>query len=260
MASMGRLAIITLALAACSSNATAPDPSRTTAATTTDLFLIGGLSNARGPEGFYTLDDLRDQNRRDGIISWSAWPAFGIRYNALTRHNVAIVNARAGASSQTIEAHPTLAGKNWDTPGFLVPRSFAITDSVLALGGYELKGVIMVIGEQDSRFLQNRTITRARYVEATQTMMARYRARYGASLPFYFVRSGTGMSGDDYGWKTLRRAQEDVAAGDPNTHIVYRGTVNFVERGMQVDEVHWSREGLIEVGRATARYIANGGT
>jgi hypothetical protein len=257
MMRIGRLAIIALLLAACAPDATAPVAAHATTAATTDLFLIGGLSNARGPEGFYTLADLRDQYGRTGIISWSAWPAFGIRYNALTRRDVAIVNARAGASSQTYEARPTLEGKNWDTPGFLVPRSIATTDSVLALGGYELKGVIMVIGEQDSRFLQSRTITIARYVEATQTMIARYRAHYGPSLPFYFVRSGTGLSGDHYGWKAVRRAQEQVAAADSNVHIVYRGAVNFVERGLQVDEVHWSKEALIEVGRVAAREIAD---
>ena len=255
MPSPARLFPVILLLAACS-EPTAPDVSFSRHATV-DLFVVAGQSNARGPTGLNDYAYLREQYRSNRILGMTAWGAFGVAYRATTGRNVAIVNTRSGGGSQTAEANPTLANKNWDTTGFLVPASIKTADSVLALGGYDLKGIIWSQGESDSRFIQSRSITPQRYKQALQAMIGRYRAHYGPTIPFYIIRTGRSTLGDDYGWRAVRRMQEDVAAADPYTHIAYRGTLNFPAQGLMHNENHYSTEGYRRVGRAAARYIAN---
>lgn len=247
--------LILLLMLGCSDPAGPPVLSRSIVAGI-DLFLVAGQSNARGPTGLNDLAYLREQYRSDRILGMTAWPAFALTYRSLTGRNVAIVNTRSGGGSQTMEANPTLANKNWDTTGFLVPASIKTADSVLALGRYELRGILWSQGESDSRFIQSRTITPQRYRQALQTMIGRYRAHYGPTVPFYIIRTGRSTLGDDYGWRAVRRMQEEVAAADPYTHIAYRGTVNFPAKGLMHNENHYNTEGYRRLGRAAARYVS----
>jgi hypothetical protein len=260
---MKRCAVLLFAVLSACSDPVAVSRSTSHTGTTTDLFLVAGQSNARGELGLNTLSDLRHQYRSSTIISLSAWPAFGVRYYALTGRNVAIVNTRSGAGSQTIEAAPTLTRKNWDTTGALVPASMTTLDSVLALSPvYHLKGIIWSQGEQDQRYILDGTLTPERYRQALETMIARYRDKYGPTLRFYIVRTGRATSGDHKGWRGIRSMQEAVANADPYTSIAYRGTVGFPDRGLMLDgdENHYSKDGLIIVGRAVASFIHNNDT
>jgi hypothetical protein len=234
-----------IALGACS------DPvaiSRSTSHTSepTDVFLVAGQSNARGPLGLSTYPTLKAS-----IGTFSAWPSFAVEYHRLTGRDVSIVNARVGGSSQTWQSDRGRGNGSWDSRGTLWAQSVAMLDSFTAVPA----GIIWVQGEADAGAIYRGTLTRSQYERALQAMILRYREKYGP-VPFYIVRTGRLDARDTDGHKAVRRAQERVALNDPLTWVVYERAVTFADRGLMADNVHWATPGLQEVGRVSARFIA----
>lgn len=206
------------------------------------VFTVAGQSNARGSRPLIRYPTLVAQYENE---TFSAWPAFGVRYRALTHDIVAIVNTSVGGTSQTAAD----GNEHWDVGGTLLDASITLADSILATdSAYVWKGVLWVQGERDARRIDARESTKVMYQEALTNMIGRYRAHYGATMPFYIFRTGRALSGDSLGWRSVRQAQEEVAEADPYTFIVYRGATTFPERGLMADEVHYNTEALREMG------------
>jgi hypothetical protein len=246
------LAFVLLAAAACDDAVPIVAP-RYAIVASSDLFMAAGQSNIPGEPGLHPFAELRTPPP-DSAPSWSA---FVTRYNRLTGRKVAIVNAAAGGSSQTSEATAsTTPGKNWDVDGYVVDRAIAKTDSALALGRYAFRGILWSQGERDRRYIDEGLITPARYKQAMEAMIARFRIHYGPTMPFYIIRTGRSLTNDTYGWQSVRRVQEEVTEADPYTYIVYRKTVDFPELGLMLNSVHYNQEGWRRIGVAVAAKIA----
>lgn len=238
-----------LALVGCS-DPIAPQRSHSAVEPETHLFLVGGQSNARYQEGFVSWETLLAQRGTD-----SAWPEFAARYYSLTGHKVAIVNTFNAGSSQVFEAAPggKVTGRSWDERGFLFDRAVAMLDSALLNHpDYAFKGVLWVQGGADAKAIDARTVTPRQYRTSLVRMIARYRGRYGPVTPFYIFKAGKPLSGDTYGFEAVRAAQSRVATNDPLTFIAYAKAVTFPERGLMIDDLHYTTEAYVEMGRGGA--------
>lgn len=79
-------------------------------------------------------------------------------------------------------------------------------------------------------------------------------------LPFYISLTGQPQGGTnaELGYLKVRQAQEEVAASDPYTRVVYRGAQDFTVRNMmQSGSLHYLQEGYNEMGREMARGIVS---
>lgn len=71
--------------------------------------------------------------------------------------------------------------------------------------------------------------------------------------------TGGPQGGDSLGYQRVRQAQEQVAASDPYTHIVFRGAKDFIRRDMmQTGSLHYKQEGYNEMGRRMAASVVSG--
>jgi lysophospholipase L1-like esterase len=251
-----------------------------------DVFLIAGQSNAEGYDNttsgptitpgtayqYYSAirtvpQDTYTNIITNGVISpandpvgnastGSAWPQFAITYYAKTGHKVAFVPAAVGATS-LIATDSNIWG-NWSPTGQLFGNS--VTDLNKAMAAFQAAGynphfvgVLWDQGESDT-YAGNG----AAYQSALQTLIANYRAQFGANMPFYIFRTGTEVGQNDEPFAEIRNAQEAVAAADSNTFVVFRNAVDFPARGlMNNDGTHYSQAGYNEMGNIGAEAIAN---
>ena len=214
---------------------------------TVDVFLIGGQSNAVGagnsaesptvPHGevlqYYngTISDADDPVGAAG--TGSAWPAFGNAYYAATGHRILFVPAAVNASG--LVASTTV--NNWDTTGNLWSNSvslLAAATSSLISAGYDpvFKGVLWGQGEHDAQSIDSNLEAPSDYQNAFTNMLARYRAVYGAAMPFYIFETGTYALASDTGFADVRSIEEGIAGSDPSTHMVFRNAVDFQAQGL----------------------------
>lgn len=246
------------------------------ARTAVDVYLIGGQSNGVGqgtaassptvPTGKVLQvngSTITDANDPVGSANTgSAWPTFGLTYFNATGRRVAFVPAAVDGTAQTAAAD-TGAG-NWDASGTMYSLSVAALNAALTAldaAGYDatLKGILWCQGEQDGGGINSSLITEAAYKGALAAMIARYRAAYGAQLPFYIFRTGTFVGQSDVGYFEVRDAQEQVAAADPYTFIVFRNAIDFPVRNLiQVDNEHYTQAGYNEMGQVGASAVVSG--
>lgn len=243
-----------------------------------DVFLIGGQSNAVGqgtvagtptvPAGQVLQvngSTIADANDPVGAgvhqaTSWSAWPAFGLSYYRATGRIVAFVQMAVDGTTQTAAAD--VSNGNWDASGTLYGAAVAALDAslpTLSAAGYvsTFRGVLWMQGETDAAQINASVITGTNYENALKAMLVRFRSHYGATMPFYVFRTGTDTAASDTGFAAVRAAQEDVAATDPYTTIVYRGAIDFTTAGWQRTDstVHWQTSGLNNAGTGGATAV-----
>ena len=243
---------------------------------TIDVFLIAGQSNAVGYPGssagspavpagkvlqYYngTISDANDPvgNAQSG----SAWPAFGAAYYSATGHRIAFVPAAVGGSGQ-LATSDTGTG-NWSQTGSLFTSSTNKLDAAMtALGGAgytpTFKGVLWSQGENDAIKINSGTVTASGYQSGLVSMIARYRERYGSSMPFYIFQTGTSPNESDAGYAAVRNAQAQVDTGDSLTWLVFGGAYGFAGRGLMADTYHYTQTGYNEMGTVGAQNVVAG--
>lgn len=240
-----------------------------------DVYLVGGQSNAMGMGNSalspiprsgtvlqYYLGNLSAGTDPIGNASTgSAWPAFGISYNALTGHKICFVPAAVSGSSQVAAAN-TGQG-TWDTTQLLFDTSVARTVAALAklkASGYNpvFRGILWCQGETDAIGINGAIITQADYIAAFQKMIRRYRTAFGQPTPIYIYRIATQTNVSDVGYSQIRDAQVSVATTDSLNQIVFYNSLNFPARGLFIDIYHYSQAGLNEMGTLSARNVVSG--
>lgn len=240
-----------------------------------DVFLIAGQSNAQGwvtPATSPTVPAGKVYQYYNGLFSaandpvgnantGSAWPAFGIEYNAITGRLVCFVPAAFAGTSQTVAAN-TGQG-TWDTTGTLFDTSVARLNAALSYliqNRYApvFKGVLWCQGENDANAINTSLINQTTYILAFQKMIGRYRGVYGKNMPFYIFKTGTIQTGSDVGYASVRAAQEQVSNTDSLTVIVFRGAYDFKARGMMQSTYHYTQPAYNEMGRIAADNIVGG--
>jgi hypothetical protein len=253
-------------ISACS-DPTAFEPQHALTAGSTDLFLVAGQSNGRGPYGLSNYTTLVN-----ALGTATAWPTFAVEYHRRTGREVAIVNAVRGGTSLTFRSDdsraPGYVRGSWDRRGPHFDVSVEMLASALmAHPVYTLRGLIWIQGEADAAAIDRGIISGALYERTLLDLVARYRSKYGVELPVYVVRTGklkecsaaypsvTCADGETKGFKAVRAAQDRAVSRLPRT-MIWRGTVNFPRTNMMANLLHYNLEGYQMVGRNIARLAA----
>lgn len=242
---------------------------------TIDVFLLVGQSNivGFGSSGtspvtksgtvfqFYNEVISAGNDPIGNANTGSAWPQFGIVYNALTARKICFVPSAVSGTSQTVAAN-TGQG-TWDTTGVLFDSSVARLNrgmAKLVAAGYKpvFRGILWGQGETDANAINSATITQSDYLAAFQKMIGRYRTTFGQRTPFYIFRTGTINGGSDIGYDSVRQAQQTTVNGDSLTTMVFYNARYYLTRGLMPDTYHYTQPGYNEMGRIGAINVVAG--
>ncbi|MBX9906515.1 chitobiase/beta-hexosaminidase C-terminal domain-containing protein [Patescibacteria group bacterium] len=250
-------------------------PTTLSAATTPikiDVFLIAGQSNMIGNSGSKdsapTLPASTTYQYRNGKITsvtntltpgkGAAWPQFAQSYIGNSTRRVAFIQEAVGGTSQI--ASIDNGNGNWSTSGKLFNDSVQETTAALAAfkkAGFDpaLKGVLWGQGENDAAMINGKRITGDEYKKELIEMIANYRTALGSTTPFYIFQTGTAVDRNDSGFAAVRRAQDEIAATDIYTDIVFRDAITFPNRKMMDNYIHYNQAGYNEMGDRGAKSV-----
>ena len=259
-----------LLLAAVLALAIGPAARATGPAAPIDVFLVAGQSNASGIPGSaegspkvphgevlqYYKGRISDGNDPVGDARpGSAWPAFGVAYHAQTGRRVLIVPAAAPATSLRPESDFYKLG-HWDRSGKLFDAAVRQADAALAAAGPNARfaGVLWDQGEADAQGIGRGFETTAQYENELRTLIARFRAHFGAHTPFYIFQTGEGTPAR--GFAEVRAAQVRVSHTTPAAPVVFTEAASYFRRGLMAkDGIHYSQAGYNLMGRTGAQAI-----
>jgi len=247
-----------------------------------DIFLIMGQSNALGrgditqsPQtvpgnityfggAIYPANDPLPTTYAVKKPYGSMWPAFGNTYNALTGRHVCFVQAARGGTS-LVATGANYSNGVWDTNGVLAPNAahqLQMAIDSLTLAGYApvVKGFLWEQGEADAGAIANGVMTQLAYTDTLVTLANRFRAQFGATIPFYILRSGAIHPAPPDFMIWVRNAQEAALPLDSNMFIVTRNASTFNIRNMMSPDtilnlVHYSQSGYNELGVTAAQGV-----
>jgi hypothetical protein len=246
-----------------------------------DVFLIAGQSNARGKgsaEGSpdppsnaaaqYSLrskDGFKHMTDPVGLAGYqaqtgSAWPAFADTYWKETNSPSVYVPTAIGGTGM----HPDSSNSDvWGGSNSLLHRALRYLNGALdTLEDTGLttnyRGILWHQGEKDAQTIDNGGMSSSEFKNEFIDMISVYRSMIDDSQArFWILQLGRPASGDTDGYQSVRQIQEEVAASDPYTTVVFDEAVNFPDEGKMTDDVHYSQQGLNEMGRKVATNIVN---
>jgi hypothetical protein len=243
------------------------------------LFLIAGQSNAVGQgdatqsvvcqpetalEYIATTNDcvpLKDpvgeswklfQKAGTGSIA----PAFAKRFNELTGRKVYIVTAARGGASCNVKAEMSNYG-TWDETGNNQLFIDAVTKMQMAVKktATALSGILWMQGERDANAILNKQMTAYEYQQSLESVINRFRKKFGKNLPFYIVLTGNQTDKPTEGSLAVQNVQKNVAAKLKQVYIAYDQTPHFPEKRLLKDIVHYNQTALNEIGEKVAETI-----
>ncbi len=242
------------------------------------MYLVAGQSNAQGKgdaslsplvdtltafeynPGLNQLIHLQDpvgQNAAGFLAAndGSPWPAFGKKYFDLTADTLVLVQAaRAGSGLHPLSSSP---GISWSQSGILYTLCSFKMNQARSGTGMDFDGIVWLQGETDGKAVNDSLITQNDYRDELIVMIDNFRSTYGCHLPFYIVLVGTFTGEPPAGFDAIRAAQEEVAAMQPNTHIIHETTVDFPVLGWMSDNVHYNQTGYNNVGTVGATNLVD---
>jgi len=244
------------------------------------LFLVAGQSNAAGQGNKdssvscsshtafefrmndTSLSPLRDPAGENWLNfqranTGSFIPAFAKQYHHQTGKQVVIISAARGGSSCHTNAELENYG-TWATKGNmpLFESALVKTKQAMQHSTLSLSGVIWCQGERDANAINTGQLTATEYETALIDLIGRFRKALGETLPFYIIQTGFYKNHAREGFDEVRKAQERVAVHLPNTFLVYKDTGEFEKWGFMKDEIHYSQQGLNDIGEKMANVIA----
>ncbi|WP_276500999.1 sialate O-acetylesterase [Terrimonas pollutisoli] len=244
------------------------------------LFLIAGQSNAVGQGNKdssiscsihtafeYRMNDTSLLPLRDPAgENWQNFqrantgsfiPAFAKQYHSQTGKAVLIISAARGGSSCHTKAELENYG-TWAIKGNmpLFENALVKTKQAMQYSAPPLSGVIWSQGERDANAINTGQLTATEYEAALIDLIGRFRKVLGETLPFYIIQTGFYKNHAREGFDEVRKAQERVAGHSPNTFLVYTNTGEFEKWGWMKDEIHYSQQGLNDIGEKMANVIA----
>ena len=241
------------------------------------LFLLAGQSNAVGPgdstksvnclpnsafEFDATANDfipLKDpvgkawklfQRAGTGSVS----PAFAKRLNELTGQAVFMVTAARGGASCHRKAEMDKYD-TWDTSGNLFAMAVEKTKMAETKAGTPLSGIIWMQGERDANAILAGQLTALEYQTALESLIKRFREKFGKKLPFYMVETAYQQDKAPAGCDAVRNAQVSVSKKLKRVYIAYGETGEFAQRKWFRDIVHYNQEALNDIGTKTAEFV-----
>lgn len=242
------------------------------------LFLLAGQSNANGQgdskkSNLFTCDSafeydilldsvkpLRDPIGQKWQLLESAntgtiLPVFAKVFTRITTQSVTIVTASRGGSSCSKKAELSNYS-TWDDGGELFNQAVAKTDRAIAKTKLKLNGIIWMQGERDANAINDGKLTASEYQIALMGLIDRFRKHFGRKLPFYIVQTGYQSARPKEGNDSIRNVQAFVSKKLRHVFIVYSKTDTFFEKKWMKDNVHYSQDGLNDIGETIAVEIA----
>jgi len=244
------------------------------------LFLLAGQSNAVGngnatlspictpgtayeynevTDAVQTLTDPMGQNMNNlQQGKGSIGPAFANKLHALINKPIYMISAGRGGASNGTNAELLHYG-TWDETGNLLIFSNAVNkvNKAIKKTGLTLSGIIWMQGERDANGILAGKETEADYQKAFENLIARFRAQFGAQLPFYIVLTGIQTGVATTGNLAVRHAQCAVAKKISNVFVAYTSTNTYSDKGWLMDNVHYTQPAYNEIGDSVARFVSN---
>lgn len=241
------------------------------------LFLVAGQSNAVG-QGKHTESPVCDPGTAYEYVAngdslrplkdpfgekWestqpagtgSVAPAFAKKLNELSDQTIYMLGAARGGSSCGAKAELGTFGC-WAETGKLFGEAVKKTRMAMSKTNLSLSGIIWVQGERDANAILTKNQTPAEYQAALESVILRFRKEFGQKLPFYIVLTGNQTDKTTEGTDAVRSAQMAVAAKLKNVYITYKEAQTFPQRGWLKDNVHYTQQGLNEIGEKTAEVV-----
>ena len=241
------------------------------------LFLLAGQSNAQGIGGLkpevicplgtcFEYDVLKDSivplvdpvgqhwkllNRSGGSIC----PAFASTYHELTGMNVCMVTAARSGSSCS-EKGRLGAYNTWDESGDIFSQAVEKTSRAMELSGSSLSGIIWIQGERDANAITDGKMTPKDYAKSLENLIKRFRSIYGKDLPVYIVLVGNQKNKPVCDSESIRKMQSKVARKMRHVYVAYSETPSFAQKGWLLDNVHYCKTALNDIGTKVAIYAA----
>lgn len=242
-----------------------------------DLFLIGGQSNAAGSAGnaagspdVALFNSVMWQPSAGALLptddpvgsvgTGSAWPAFANRWFEETGRRCILVQSASSGSGQTA-ASAIAEGHHWDDGGNRYPDAVALLDDAIKYlsrrkVNYVIRGILWHQGERDCQATEGGKITASEYRSAFENMVSKFRTKYGSGFDLWLFRVGKRNSGDTAGFQGIRAEQYDATVDSAHIHMVYTDCVNFPDRALMLDELHYIQAGYDHMGSRGASAIA----
>ena len=242
------------------------------------LFLLAGQSNAVGQgdssksnlntcNNSYEYDVLLDSIKLLKDPAGQKWkslettnragtilPAFSKTMNGLTQKKVVVLMAARGGSSCSKYAELDKYG-TWDTSGKLFADAVEKTNKAIIKSGIPLTGIIWMQGERDANAINDGKETGEAFKSSLESLIKRFRNRYGKRLPFFIVQTGYQSGRPNAGNDKVREMQAAVAKSMKRVYVVYEDTNLFFDRNWMKDNVHYNQVGLNDIGEKAAQYV-----
>ena len=241
------------------------------------LFLLAGQSNAVGqgdstksvmclPNTAFEFDAFANDFIPLKDPAGKAWklfnkagtgsiaPSFAFRFNQLTGQQVYMVTAARGGAS----CHKKAEMSNydtWDSSGKLFDMAVEKTKMAEKKLGSKLKGILWMQGERDANAILSKQLTEEEYQAALESVIRRFRDKFGRRLPFYIVETAYQQDKAPMGCEAVRKAQVTISKKMKRVYIAYRETDEFANRKWFKDIVHYNQEALNDIGTKTAEFV-----
>jgi endoglucanase len=241
------------------------------------LYLLAGQSNAVGPgdsltslkcsfntafEYNATGDDfipLKDPAGKAWKLfqkagSGSVAPPFARRLNEITGQPVFMVTAARGGASCHQKAE--MGNYNtWDSSGKLFEQAVEKVKLAETRAGISLSGIIWMQGERDANAILAGQMTGAEYQLALESLILRFREKFGKKLPFYIVQTAYQQDKAPDGCDAVRNAQMAVTQKMKGVYLAYGETGEFAKRKWFKDIVHYNQIALNDIGTKVAEFV-----
>lgn len=241
------------------------------------LYLLAGQSNAVGPgDSAKSLKCLPntafefDAVANDFIPlkdpagkAWKSFqkagtgsvaPAFAKRLNELTGQQIYMITAARGGASCHRKAEMAKYD-TWDTSGNLLSMAVEKTKMAETRSGIHLSGIIWMQGERDANAILAGQLTAEEYQIALESIIKRFREKFGKKLPFYIVETAYQQDKAPIGCEAVRKAQVSVSKKVKWVYIAYGETGKFAQRKWFKDIVHYNQDALNDIGTKTAEFV-----
>ena len=243
------------------------------------VFLVAGQSNAVGQGNqdssiidtsgntfeysiienkLNTLHDPAGENWKnfERANTGSFLPSFAATYAKHSRKKLVIVAAARGGSSCHEKAESGNMG-TWSDSGRMKLFEDAVTKTkkAIALTNFRLGGIIWCQGERDANAINSKQLTGEEYYRSLTNLITRFRKSFGSDIPFYIIQTGFYQNHEREGFDIVRKMQEKVTEYLPATFVIYKKAGDFEQQGWMKDEIHYSQQGLNDIGEKTAMNI-----
>ncbi|KAA9040554.1 sialate O-acetylesterase [Ginsengibacter hankyongi] len=181
-------------------------------------------------------------------------PSFAKALNGLTQEKVVVLMAARGGSSCSKNAELDNYG-TWDTSGKLFTDAVEKTNKAINKSGILLTGIIWMQGERDANAINDGKETGEAFKASLESLIKRFKNRYGKRLPFFIVQTGYQSGRPKAGNDIVREIQAAVAKKMKRVYVAYEDTNLFFERNWMKDNVHYNQDGLNDIGEKVAKYV-----